>query len=94
MHIERLELDFHLVGCRSLKEKRRRVGRIRDKFGGRTNLAVCETGAQDAHQLSQWVIVAVGESSRVVQQSLADVENWLNLSVDAVITRMERGVVS
>ena len=94
MHIERLELDFHLAGCRSLKEKRRRVGRIRDKFGSRTNLAVCEADAQDAHQVSSWVIVAVGESSRVVQQTLADVESWLSQSVDAVITRMERGVVS
>ncbi len=94
MHIERLELDFHLAGCRSLKEKRRRVGRIRDKFGSRTNLAVCEADAQDTHQVSRWVIVAVGESGRVVEQTLADVERWLATSIDAVITRMERGVVS
>ena len=94
MHIGVLALDFHLAGCRSLKEKRRRLGRLRDKFGRIANLAVCESAFQDSHQRSRWAVVAVAGDAKVVAASLAEVERWAAESVDATIVDVGREVVA
>ena len=90
MHIGILDLDFHLAGCGSLKEKRRRLARLREKFGKVTNLAICESDHQGSHQRSRWSVVAVASDARVVEQSLTSVERWAADSVDATIVAVER----
>ena len=85
-----LELEFHLPGCRSLKEKRGRLAGIRDRFGRLTNVAVCESQYADALQRAQWSIVATGSDARVVSQTLDAVERDIVVHVDAVITRRQR----
>ncbi len=94
MHIGILSLDFHLVGCGSLKEKRRRLGGLRDKFGRIVNLAVCESDYQDAHQRARWSVVAVASDARVVERSLAEVERWAAQSVDATLVDLQRELMS
>ena len=94
MHVGVLALDFHLPGCRSLKEKRRRVGRLRDKFGRIANLAVCESAYQDSHQRARWSVVAVAGDAKVVVASLAEVERWAAESVDAAIVDVGREVMA
>ena len=93
MHIGVLALDFHLEGCRSLKEKRRRLGRLKDKFGRSPNLAVCESGHQDSHRQARWSVVAAADSLRVVEQALGEVENWVAMSVDATLVGIDREVL-
>ena len=93
MHLGVLSLDFRLPGCASLKEKRRRLGRLRDKFGRATNLAVCETEFQDSRQRARWAVVAVAASARVVEQSLGEVERWVAESVDATLIDVGRRFV-
>ena len=66
MQIGVLTLTFHLPGCRSLKEKRQRLGGLRDRFGRNTTVGVCESGLQDAHQRAEWTFVAVGDRKSVV----------------------------
>lgn len=90
MHIGVLSLDFHLPGCASLKEKRRRLGRLRDKFGRSSNMAVCESAHQDAHRRARWEIVAVADDAGVVERSLAEVERWVAESVDAILVDIGR----
>ncbi len=94
MRIGVLALDFHLVGCASLKEKRRRLARLRDKFGSKANLAVCESDYQDSHRRARWSVVAVAGDARVVEQSLAEVERWAAQSVDATIVDVDREVIA
>ena len=94
MHMTVLGLDFHLPGCTSLKEKRQRIGGIRDKFGRVPHLAICESGYQDLHQRAQFSIVAVGSSARVVEQTLADVERWVDECVDAVIVDISKEIIA
>ena len=90
MHIGVLSLDFHLPGCASLKEKRRRLARLRDKFGRSSNLAVCESAHQDAHRRARWEIVAVADDAGVVERVLTDVERWVAESVDAILIDIGR----
>lgn len=84
-----LVVEFHLVGCRSLKEKRHRLSGLRERFGKQSNVAVCESAWQDLHQQAQWTFVGVGVSRRLVEQTLAAIELALADSVDAVITRRD-----
>ena len=94
MHIGILDLDFHLAGCTSLKEKRRRLGGLRDKFGRMTNLAVCESDYQNSHQRARWTVVAVADDAVIVEQSLAQVERWAAESVDATIVGVDRELLA
>ena len=90
MHIGVLSFDFHLPGCASLKEKRRRLARLRDKFGRSANLAVCESAHQDSHRRARWEVVAVAGDAGVVERSLADVERWVADSLDAIVVDVGR----
>ena len=87
-----LQLEFHLSGCASLKEKRGRLAGLRDRFGRLTNVAVCESDFADVLQRAQWSFVAIGSDTRVVNQTLDAVERDVVLHLDAVITRRTREV--
>lgn len=90
MHIGVLSLNFRLPGCASLKEKRRRLGRLRDRFGRSPSLAVCESGHQDSHRLARWQVVAVAADAGVVERALTEVERWASESLDALIIDVAR----
>ncbi len=94
MHIGLLGLDFYLAGCSSLKEKRRRLARLRGKFGRVTNLAVCESGFQDSHKRARWSVVAVASDPGIVERSLTEVEQWVAQSVDATVVDIDREVIA
>ena len=90
MNVSLLTVDFHLGGCRSLKEKRKRLSGIRDRFGKQTGVAVCESDYQDSHQRAQWSFVATASSPEVVGKALADIVSGLELNVDAVLTDVQQ----
>ena len=81
-----LTVNFHLGGCRSLKEKRQRLKGIRDRFGKSPGVAVCESDFQDSHQRAQWSFLAAAASGDVVERSLSEILRSLELSVDAQLT--------
>lgn len=83
MHIGILTLVFQLEGCASLKEKRQRLGGLRERFGRQPNIAVCESGEQDALQRAEWSFVAAAGSRSLVDQLLAGIENHVAQEVDA-----------
>ncbi|MEM9622285.1 MAG: DUF503 family protein [Pseudomonadota bacterium] len=90
MKVGALRAGFYLHGCRSLKEKRQRLARLRDKFGKNTAMGVCESNFADDLRQAEWTFVACASTDRVVQQALADVETYLKSSVDAEVTRLDR----
>ena len=90
MRVGVLRASFYLHGCQSLKEKRQRLSRLRDKFGRQTALAVCESGAADALKRAEWSFVAAASSDVVVQQILSEVETYLSTSIDAELLNLER----
>ncbi len=90
MNVCLMQIDFHLGGCRSLKEKRQRLKGIRDRFGRAANVAVCESFHQDVHQRAQWSFVASAASSEVVDKTLMEIERNLQFSVDAELINVQR----
>ena len=89
IHIAVLTLRFHLEGCSSLKEKRRRLNGLRDRFGRQPNVAVCESDLQDAWQEAEWTFVAVGGSRSMTDRLIAEVERFVGESVDARVVSRE-----
>jgi hypothetical protein len=83
MRIGILTLVFQLEGCASLKEKRQRLAGLRDRFGRQPNIAVCESGEQDALRRAEWSFVAAARSRQLVDQLLAGVENHVAQEIDA-----------
>ena len=90
LRIKVLTIDFQLPGCRSLKDKRRRLRGLKDRFGKTSNLAVTESDHHDHHQLAQWSFVAIGRDSHGLDKLLDDVENFTHSQLDANIVRSER----
>ena len=90
MKAAKLEVSFVLHGCRSLKDKRRRLHKLRDKFGRQTAVAVCEADYADDLRRSVWAFVACAGDAVVVEQILADVERYVLQSIDAEVTDLSR----
>ncbi len=93
MQIGVLRISFVLPGCRSLKEKRQRLGGLREHYGRQVNVAVCETNFQDVHDRAEWTFVAVGLTARLIDQTLVDIEQRIIETVDATISGMQRETV-
>jgi uncharacterized protein len=89
VHIAILTLDFHLEGCASLKEKRQRLGSLRERFGRLPGIAVCESDLQDAHQRAEWTFVALAANRRLAEQLLGEVELHASQELDARIAARE-----
>ncbi len=85
-----MTIDFHLGGCRSLKEKRQRLKGLRERFGKAPNVAVCESDYQDAHQRAQWSFIATAANGAVAEKSLAEILQNIEISVDAELVRVEQ----
>jgi uncharacterized protein YlxP (DUF503 family) len=90
VNVRLLTVDFHLGGCRSLKEKRQRLKGIKERFGRAANVAVCESGYQDVHQRAQWSFVATAASGDVAERTLSEILQSIQLSVDAELIGVEQ----
>jgi len=84
-----LEVVFNLDGCRSLKERRGRLGGLRDRFGRNPRLALCEAPGDDPTH-SEWTFVAIAGDRRSVDTLLGEVERDLEARVDAVVVDLQR----
>ena len=91
MSVGILQVEFHLSGCRSLKEKRQRLQGIRERFGRAHNVAVSESDFQDLLQRAEWTIVSVAASRDVVDRALTEIEHNLQQTVDAELVGVRRG---
>ena len=66
MTVGALELRLVIREALSLKDKRRVVKGLKDRLRSRFNVAVAETGAQDARQQAVLGVVVVGTDARVL----------------------------
>jgi len=86
MKILCLTLDFSLPGCHSLKDKRRRVRKLRDRFGQIANIAVSESGLHDFPDRSQWSFVLAGQDPRLLEAEARKIEQYCHTGVEGYVT--------
>lgn len=82
MEMALLSVEFFFDGCGSLKEKRTRMGGLRDRFGRLHNVAVTECGYQNDHRRSQWAFVVIGTDRTGVEKVLNQIQGRLEEQVD------------
>lgn len=85
MRILRLTIAFQLPACRSLKDKRRRLQGLRDRFGSKPNVAASESAWHDSHDRAQWTFVVVGESQAVLEATQESILSYARQYLDAVV---------
>lgn len=86
MFIAILKIDFYLHGCLSLKEKRHRIGGLRDKYGSNKCIAVCESGALDSKERSEISFVCAANDKKTVESILAKIVDFCESAIDAELT--------
>lgn len=64
--IERVKI--HLPGVRSLKEKRKYLSSLKDRFRKKLNLSVSETDHQDLSQCAELGICGVCQNKKTLEQ--------------------------
>src|SRR5690554_119605 len=90
MHIGVLMMVFSLPGCSSLKEKRQRIGGMHERFGRTPTIAVCESGAHDRYDTSEWSFVVVAHSRREVESQCSQIEDKIQRTVEGRVTDVTR----
>lgn len=90
MKLSLLEIEFYLPGCRSLKEKRRRLRGLRDRYGKLSGVALCESDFQDIHDRSLWSIAVIGSDKKIVDASIASLQESIEEVVDALVAASHR----
>lgn len=60
-------LEFYLPGCRSLKEKRAFLNRLKGRLKARFNVAVAEVEHQDLWQRCGVAVASVSTSKRLLE---------------------------
>ena len=83
MHIAVLTMKFSLPGCRSLKEKRQRIGGMHERYGRQPAVAVCESADRDRLDASEWTFVVTGITAQEVQSLCSEIEDWIQRTVEA-----------
>lgn len=90
MHIVVLTMSFSLPGCRSLKEKRQRMGGIHERYGRQPAVAVCESGDRDRIDASEWSFVVTGISAQDVESLCSEIEDRIQRTVEARVMDVTR----
>lgn len=90
MHIAMIRVRISLPGCASLKEKRRRVGGLHERLGRSPAVALCESGALDSWQASEWSLVVVDNYRKNLEARCGEIEAKLEQHIDGRIVDVER----
>lgn len=90
MHIGILTMHISLPGCRSLKEKRQRMGGLHERFGRNPAVAVCESGELDRLEASEWTFVVVATARPKLESQLSEIEDKIQRTVDGRVMEATR----
>ncbi|MBD3896090.1 DUF503 domain-containing protein [Halomonas sp. ML-15] len=93
MHIAVLTLSISLPGCRSLKEKRQRMGGLHERFGRNPAVAVCESGEHDRIEASEWTFVVTATTLPKVESLCSEIEDKIQRGVDGRVMEVTREVL-
>ncbi len=77
MHVGAISLELRLPGCRSLKDKRRRLKPLLTGLHRHFNVSAAEIDQNDNHQLTTIACVVVRNDTRHVQQLLSKIQPWI-----------------
>ncbi len=63
---------------------------LRDRFGKKPMLSVCEMGSVDSHQFSEWAFLACYVERALIDKNFSQIEQFVSGSMDAEIVEIKR----
>lgn len=94
MLIAVLQIELHVPGSESLKDKRRVVKSIKDKLHREHQVSVAEVAAQESHTTAVIGIAAVGSEGRHLGTVLDRISEKLRSLHDAEVAATSRHIIS
>ena len=77
MIIDACQLDLHLDGCASLKEKRSLIKPLLARLHREFNVAAAEVARQDVWQSAEIAFVVVGNDAAHLRAELQNIVRWI-----------------
>ena len=93
MRVGILRADLHVVGARSLKEKRQVIRSLKDRLSARFNVSVAETGSQDLWQRAEIGIALVALDAKAADAALRKVEEFIRRHPGSVPIQLDRDIL-
>lgn len=94
MTVGTCRVELHIAGNHSLKGKRRVVKSIKDRVQGRFNVSIAEVDRLDDWQRATLGIACVSNNSRLVDEILSKVVNFIEGSSEAMVLDYEIDLVT
>lgn len=88
-----IEWDLEVVGCQSLKEKRRVVRSLKDRLRNRLNVSVAETGHHDVWQRAGMGAAVVSTTRRHAESVLEQADRLVRQEHRARVIGSQREFV-
>lgn len=85
-----IELDLHVPGARSLKDRRQALRPVLDRLRARHPVSVAETAGQDTWQVATISAVVVSSSPSVAEDVIDDVERTVWSRPDLEVSDVRR----
>jgi hypothetical protein len=83
-----MTMDLFSDQFHSLKDKRQLISSIKKRLRNRFNVAIAETGHQDAWQKAQVSVVSVSNSKNVLENLFRQVEEFIDSNYGIQITEI------
>ena len=94
MTVGSCKIELRIPDSRSLKDKRRVVKSLKDRVQGRFNVGIAEVDRLDDWQQATLGVVAVSNESRLVDEMLSKVVNWIEANGEALVVDYEIDLVT
>lgn len=85
--------QLEIIGCQSLKEKRRVLKSLKDRLHNRFNVSVAETAHQDLWQRAELTACVVSADRRQVESILESADRLVNGEYRARVIQAQRSFV-
>lgn len=85
MIIGSIFLDIHLPYCHSLKDKRKRLKSIKDRFKNKYNIALAEFDYQNKWQRTKIGMVTINNEKRAIESLFQKIIQDLEQNIDGEI---------
>jgi uncharacterized protein YlxP (DUF503 family) len=94
MTVGSCKIELRIPGSRSLKDKRRAVKSIKDRVQARFNVGIAEVDRLDDWQRATLGVAAVSNDSRLVDETLSKVVNWIEANGEVLVVDYEIDLVT
>lgn len=82
-------IELYFPYCRSLKEKRARVNKIKERIRAKFNVAIAEIGHHELWQRSKIGLVAIANGKDIVEKTFQSISKFIEVELGEDLISVE-----